>query len=507
MGLFVFLLISIIPLIFYFLKRKYDYWSNRGFPYVEPKFLKGNIEGMGTTRAFGEVMLDCYKDLKGKGPVGGIYLYTEPAAIIMDMDLLRNVLVKDFQYFHDRGMYINEKDDPLSAHLFSIEGSQWRNLRNKLSPTFTSGKLKMMHPTMISVADQFVDHLNGLCKGSVVQLEMKELLSQFTTDIIGNVAFGVNCNSMKDPHSEFRRIGRKIIEPSSWTLFVQIFVTMFPKLGKFLHMKLNDQDVTEFFMKLLSETIKYRKENNVQRNDFLSMLIQIMNTGKLEGEADDLGKMTFNELAAQVFLFFFAGFETSSSTMTFVLYEMALNLDIQEKARREIKEVIERHGGELTYDAAMELKYVDQIIQESLRKYPIVDTQLRKTSAAYKVPGTELVLEKGTTILLPAIGFHHDPEIFPNPEKFDPERFTKENIGARHPYAWFPFGKGPRDCIGMRFGMMQTRLGVATVLKNFLVTTSEKTLIPMKFQPDAQVLNPVGGMFLNLEAISEENNN
>lgn len=135
--------------------------------------------------------------------------------------------------------------------------------------------------------------------------------------------------------------------------------------------------------------------------------------------------------------------------------------------------------------------------------YPVVDTLIRQTSAAYKVPSTNIVLEKGLTVLIPVMAFQRDPDLFPNPGKFDPDRFSKENIASRHPYAWSPFGKGPRDCIGMRFGMMQTRLGLATVLRHFNVTPSSKTAIPMKFQPDGQTLTPAGGMYLNLETIVE----
>lgn len=132
----------------------------------------------------------------------------------------------------------------------------------------------------------------------------------------------------------------------------------------------------------------------------------------------------------------------------------------------------------------------------------MVETHFRKTTKTYKVPATNIVLEKGTSVFIPVLGFHRDPAIYPDPEKFDPERFTKENIAARHPYAWTPFGKGPRDCVGMRFAMMQTRLGIATVLRGFRVSPSERTLIPMRFQPDGQLLCPAGGkMYLNLESV------
>lgn len=363
LSLSLFCILSILLLGYYYVKRKFSYWSDRGFPYIEPEFPSGNMSGVSKTRTVAEMMKTCYEDLKGKGPVGGIYFFTEPSAIIVDMDLLRSVFVKDFQYFHDRGMYVNERDDPLSAHLFSLEGAQWKNLRAKLSPTFTSGKMKMMHSSILAVADQFRDHLKDMSSEEGRQeLELKELLSQFTTDVIGNVAFGIECNSMKDPQSEFRRIGRKIFEPSPKKFMKDLFIGMFPNVSRKLRLKTNLPEVTEFFLKLLNDTVQYRLENDVQRNDFLSLLIQIMNTGKLEGDNTDLGKMTFNELAAQVFLFFIAGFETSSSTMTFAFYELALNPDIQERAREEVRDAMQRHGGALSYEAAMELKYIDQII-------------------------------------------------------------------------------------------------------------------------------------------------
>lgn len=138
---------------------------------------------------------------------------------------------------------------------------------------------------------------------------------------------------------------------------------------------------------------------------------------------------------------------------------------------------------------------------ETLRKYPIVESLFRKVTIPYKVPNTDIVLEKGQTMLIPVLGFHHDPDIYPEPAKFDPERFTKENIAARHPYAWMPFGDGPRNCVGMRFGMMQTRLGIATILNSFQINPTSRTTIPMKFIPAAQVLTPVDGMHLNLKPL------
>lgn len=111
------------------------------------------------------------------------------------------------------------------------------------------------------------------------------------------------------------------------------------------------------------------------------------------------------------------------------------------------------------------------------------------------------MLEKDTIVQIPVLGIHHDPAIYPNPDVFDPERFTKANIAARHPYAWIPFGEGPRNCIGMRFAMMETRIGLATILTNYRLSPSQKTPRKVILDPRSNVLSTAGGMHLRIELL------
>lgn len=111
------------------------------------------------------------------------------------------------------------------------------------------------------------------------------------------------------------------------------------------------------------------------------------------------------------------------------------------------------------------------------------------------------MLEKGTRVIVSVMGIHHDPEIYPDPEEFDPERFSKEKIARRHRFAWLPFGDGPRNCIGMRFGVMQTRIGLATILTNFRLSPTENTPTRVEFSPNSNVLCSVGGMNLRVEVL------
>ena len=210
---------------------------------------------------------------------------------------------------------------------------------------------------------------------------------------------------------------------------------------------------------------------------------------------------TPEELAAESFLVYAGGFETSSTLVTFTLYELALNPDIQEKLREEINSMLSKKDDKLTYESLFAAKYLDQVINESLRKYPPIPSGIRKCLKDYEIPGTNLTIPKGTSIQLATYSLHHDPEYYPEPEKFDPERFSPENSKNLRPFTFLPFGEGPRNCIGMRFGLMQSKLAIVKLLQSFELSPNDKTPIPMKFVPASPFLAPVGGMWLNLKKI------
>lgn len=350
-----------------YVKHKFQYWEKRGVPYVKPEFPFGILKEIGKTKHTSEVYAAAYQELKGKGIFGGAYFFTKPIVIPTDLDLLKKILVKDFQYFCDRGFYVNEKDDPLSGHLFGLSGSRWRNLRNKLSPTFTPGKMKIMHNTIVAVAMEFQNYLEFFAEKKET-IEIKDIISCYTTDVIGNCAFGIECNSFKEPNTEFRRIGRKVFEFSYFEFLRIFFLMMFQNLSRMMKMKITKPEVAEFFMDLLKKTTEYREKNNIKRNDFLSLLLQIKNTGKLEDDDTDLGKITFAELAAQTFLFFIAGFESPSCTMTLVLYELAMHQDIQNRAREEVNNILIKYNSEHSHEAYAEMMYLDRIIKGEFLK-------------------------------------------------------------------------------------------------------------------------------------------
>lgn len=119
------------------------------------------------------------------------------------------------------------------------------------------------------------------------------------------------------------------------------------------------------------------------------------------------------------------------------------------------------------------------------------------------VPETDLVIEKGTPVWIPAHAIQRDPEYYPDPDKFEPERFSAERVAERESTKWLPFGDGPRNCIGLRFGMMQTRIGLSTLLDSFDFSVCEQTPVPLKFLPKSFILTVDGGVYLKLKNLKK----
>lgn len=282
---------------------------------------------------------------------------------MLSPEFAKNILVRDFNHFADRGVYSNERDDPLSANLFFLEGQKWKRLRAKISPVFTTGKLKLMFGTIADVGEKFVSHLKPHAMAGD-DIEIYDLLARFTTDVISSCAFGFESNSLANPNAIFRTMGKRMLNFPKLKSLKIFIATVFRDKARALGIKFNDDDVSNFFMEVVRETIDYRKSTGSKRRDFMQLLIDLMRSN--DEDADD-DKFSFIEIAAQAFVFFFAGFETSSTTLAFTLHSLAHNQDIQQKARDEVERILGKFAGQWNYDAVMEMNYVDQIIAESLR--------------------------------------------------------------------------------------------------------------------------------------------
>ncbi|BFG03551.1 probable cytochrome P450 6a23 [Drosophila madeirensis] len=501
MSLVVALIAIVVSLILFAARRRHGYWQRRGIPHDVPHPLFGNVKDWPKKQHIAVIFKDYYRKYKSaKYPFAGFYFFFTRTAVVTDIDLVKRVLIKDFNHFENRGIFYNEIDDPLSATVFSIEGQKWRHLRHKLTPTFTSGKMKHMFPIVVKVGEEMDKIFRDRVGGSGNVLEIVDLVARYTADVIGNCAFGLNCNSQQNPQADFVTFGKRAITDHRYWGLLDFFIFGFPKLSRSLRLKFNVQEVEDFYTKIVRDTIDHRLRTKEKRNDFMDSLIE-MYQKEQEGNSDE--GLTFNELLAQAFIFFVAGFETSSTTMGFALYELAQNQDTQNILRNEINDVLAKHNNEFTYEGVKEMKYLEQVVMETLRKYPVLAHLTRKTDTDFSPEDPKYFIAKGTTVVIPALGIHYDHEIYPEPEKFQPERFTEEAIAARPACTWLPFGEGPRNCIGLRFGIMQTCVGLAYLIKGYNFSVTSETQIPMKMVLKSILLSAENGIHLKVEKVSK----
>ncbi|XP_046659740.1 probable cytochrome P450 6a14 isoform X2 [Homalodisca vitripennis] len=450
----------------------FNYFQKRNIPYEKAKSVFGSGSG---SKSLTMLLWDMYKK-SGHHKLYGYFVMWRPSVLVKDLDLLKCILVKDFSVFTDHGMYYDEKADPLSGHLFALEGERWRKLRAKMSPAFTSGRMKLMFHTITRFGNKLVSYIAE--KPENESIECYHLVAKYTLSNIASTAFGIESDVFAED-SLFMKMALRFNLPN-FEQFLRSFLTFnFKGIVKYIPFRITPKEVSKFFLQLFRDAVKYREKNNIVRNDFLQMLINLKNNGSIEdATVDESFTLTMDQLSAQGFVFVLGGFETTALAQTWALYELALNPDIQQRLQDEVDSL-----DQWSYENILGLEYLDMVLKETLRKYPTVPFIIRRCDENYKVPGSDVIIEKGSDISVSVYGLHRDPELFPEPEKFDPERFGPNPSHEIKPFSYLPFGEGPRFCIGMRFAKVQAKVGIAMLMKHYTVEPTEKTAIPMVLHP------------------------
>lgn len=356
---------SLIVTAYIYVKKCYSYWERKGVQSIKPTFPFGNFaQNFLQKKSFNDSLREYYNS--STEPVLGIYSTINPGLLIRDPKIIQDILIKEFSSFHDRGLYISEKVDPMADNLLLQRGEKWKRLRSKLSPAFTSGKLKGMFEAIVGCGDSLEKYFAGFAKSGET-VDVREVFACFATNVIASVAFGIDDNSIETGDTEFRKYGRKIFQPT-FRHAMRGIAFMNPTLSKLFRVRFTDEDIAEFMIETVRQNLEYREKNNVVRKDFFQLLIQLRNTGNVQDDGDWSANvsateksLSLEEMAAQAFIFFGGGFESSSTTMSFCMYELAKNQDAQQKAYDEIAAVLKHHG-KLTYDSVMEMKFIEYCI-------------------------------------------------------------------------------------------------------------------------------------------------
>ncbi|XP_071571194.1 cytochrome P450 9e2-like [Temnothorax nylanderi] len=478
----------------------YFYWTNKGAPYLPDSSLITGwkmIMGRISIADYFQYTYNYYPDAK----YVGLMEFGKPGVLVRDPELIKDIMVKEFESFPDHRSFIDASVEPLfGKNILSLRGDRWREMRNTLSPSFTASKMKFMFDLISECSHNVVNYLVDNPEVCHV-IETKEVFRRYTNDVIATTAFGISVNSMKDPDNEFYMRGIEISKFSSGLLAIAKFMLFraCPRLAKSIGLSFFPPATSQFFKKIVEETIRTREEQGIVRPDMIHLLMQAR-----DKEGAGLHKMTLDDIVSQAAMFFFAGFDTSSTLMCFAVHELTVNQGIQDRLREEVQQHLAEGNGKISYESLSKMSYMDTVISETLRKYPPTILTDRLCAKRYELPPSRpgcknVIVEPNDVLMFPIHGLHHDPEYFPNPDKFNPERFSEENKDKILPYTYLPFGHGPRKCIGNRFVLMEAKILIAHLLQKFTLKTTEKTVEPIIYNKKEFSLQPVGGFWISLE--------
>ncbi|CAG2107627.1 unnamed protein product [Medioppia subpectinata] len=443
------------------------------------------------TKQWYEWEQDLYKRY---GKVFGVYEITKPVLFVSDPELIRDILVKDFHIFTNRRDFRTGADPLMDNMLGAVQDDQWKKIRSIMSPTFSTGKLKKMMPLIVECRNSLIDNLDKIAKTNG-EKDMKRLFGAYAMEVVIQVAFGTKVDAMFDENNVIIENAKKMFGKNMTPK--QLFAVLVPKLAKRFKISMFDSNITNFFKDFTLNIIEERKrnKNEVKRVDFLQLMLDSEeNNNTIASEdnnnhsekykelqtSDDIDKtLTNDELIGQCVLFFLAGYETSATTMSLCLNQIANYPEVQQKLYLESKKYFDEFKG-VDYDELNSLKYLNAVIMETQRLFPAAFFLERAPNEDYELRGTGITIKKGHIVHIPTYAMHRDPENFADPEVFRPERFLAENI-AHHPYAYLPFGAGPRNCIGMRLAQMEIRLGLISVVNRYRFYPSEVCLKPLEF--------------------------
>ncbi|XP_071147812.1 cytochrome P450 3A24-like [Mytilus edulis] len=498
------ILLFILTLYLYTL-WKHTLWRRLGVPGPIPFPILGSIKDLAVK---GVSKTD--QDLVPKyGSVVGVYNGTIPVLLVTDTDLIKEIFIKEYQTFTNR-VLILKTDDLLDSMITAAEDDHWKFIRSTMTPTFTSGKLKNMLPMILRCCDDLVNNINGKLEQNDT-VEMTEVFGGFTLDVIASTAFGLQVNSQKEPDNEFVTNTKKTLTDSvvkPYFVIVMIFPFLKNLMGTLFKAPVFGEGSEDFFRNIVQQLVAERKSNsNSHFRDFIQLMLNShkdKTKEKENGRIDELGGLDFseyknrgmneNEILTNSMVFFGAGFDTTKTTLSFAAYVLALHPDMQERLFTEIDNELGKSPP--TYDSLPNMKYLEMFLAEVLRLYAAVPRINRRAKSDITVNG--MFIPKDTDVTIPISALHRNPKYWPEPEKFDPERFTDENKATRPMYSYLPFGLGPRVCIGMRLALIETKYALISTVQNFKFVVGSKTEIPMPLEKGF-ITRPLNGIHLKIE--------
>ncbi|XP_060566860.1 cytochrome P450 3A24-like [Ruditapes philippinarum] len=459
------------------------------------------------------------------GTVHGSYLGNIPTLVVADPILVKEIFLRQSNNFPYRmqALYVSKWWE---NGVVIASGKHWRYLRALISPSFSTGRLREMQPRLLKCINVMIDCLNDKVEVSgEIDCDIRAILGALTMDIICSTSFGIDMNTLRNMENDFTKHAKIVstlnIE-SNPVNALPFIVPSIRRVFEFLDLDYVDKTSLNYVKNAVTDMINHRKSQTDM--SFKDTLSSLMNAHKGQSETDINGnttksintprprypeqnyKKTLNEfqefkekglsddeLAANALIVLMAGYDTTATTLTWMCYLLATHPDIQEKLLKEIDSIV--GSDDPDYDSATKLEYLDCFLCETLRLYPAANRTGRDACVDTKV--CDYNIKKGLSVTVPIYAMHRMSEYWNQPEQCIPERFSPENRHDINPYAYIPFGVGPRACVGMRMAQMMCKIIMVKFLQHFSVKVCDQTENPPLLEKSL-LTKPVNGMFLKV---------
>ncbi|XP_077526700.1 cytochrome P450 3A7-like [Haemaphysalis longicornis] len=496
-------------------RKCFDAFKDTGIPGPPIDSL---IDGNATAFRTPTQIVSLSRWLKKYGDVFGFFIGDVPIAVVKNLDMIKEIMLKDFNNFHARGhlLHLYELQPLLSESIGFASGRLWKESRTCMQQFFTLSKLKAVMPSLLDGQRQFINLL-GATADSGDEVDITRLSERFTFDVISKTAFGIDTGVQKNPDNPifqtaivvFPQLTQGFVYNMCQNLYQWAWLLRLPI--KLLTMLVSNP-LAEMTNKAKA-VIEFRRKNpQVNLPDMAQILIDDalsrtdaggkMDSSGMENRAP-LSAAEMDKMAANGMSIFMGGYDTTRLAITYWFYLMGKHPEIQEKMRTEALAAYELEGDHLSADTLMNLSYTNQVISETLRIYPPVVTFTTRCADEDYQCGSYLI-KKGISVMVPVYQLHHDPLLWVDPEKFDPDRFSAENKHLVNPTAYQPFGLGRRMCIGYRYGLLQLASVTTQVLRHFKITLGPSQ------QPDLELITqsilavPKDGIWIKLHRLNLE---
>ncbi|CAF1267044.1 unnamed protein product [Adineta steineri] len=463
-----FICIGLTTYFLFLLRQRYQYFSQRGIPTPPFRFFFGHLQTLWNSASFHRQLESWTKQY---GKIYGIYQGTVPTFVVSDPDFLQEVFIKQFPVFQRR--YEAFVRNP--NNVFTSYGAKWRRHRHVINPTFSAAKLKMMSPLINGCVNNVMEKLTDHATNNS-QFNIYVYYKRMTMDVIFNHLFvGGICSRRSNSQLASRMkntIGKIFLGINMARAFINL------RLLPLISTKQIHELPGTWLLNRLHPIVEQRQQMPTSRIDVLQLMLQVITEEKINDEVSDSSKanyrLTREEIISNILVFMAAGYETTSTALACATYELARHPEVLEKLQSEIDQLPlggdERSDEETKtypdYDIVAQMPYMDMFVSEILRMYPIANAAVQRCASEDTIV-QGIKIEKGTVVYADVYSVHYDRELWgpEDPYVFFPERHEIK----RHPMAYLPFGAGPRHCIGMRFALIEMKILLVRMLREYSI--------------------------------------